>query len=208
MPRKTVKKVTPRKKSVQKNTPTSPRFLSPLFFLVIGCLFLALALFFQSQSLTKYSFASYEFEKVVASESATPTFISIGSIDLSLPIKPTRVIDGEWEIRDDAVSHLTASGNPGEKTNIIIYSHNTSKFFGKLPNVKKNDEIKIITMNGDQHTYIVTATHVVSPSDVWVIQSNNREELTLYTCFGFADLKRFVVKAMSTTTQEDIKISL
>lgn len=196
------------KKSVQKRTSLFRRLLSPFIFLLVGCAFLALALFFQARSQTKYSFSSYEFEKVVASESATPTFISIHSIDLSLPIKPTNIKDGEWEIREDAASHLVASANPGEQKNIIIYSHNTSKFFGRLPDVKKNDEIKVVTMDGQQHTYTVTATHIVAPSEIWVIENNDREELTLYTCFGFADLKRFVVKAIPTNTKEDIKLSL
>lgn len=208
MPRKTTKKTTPRKKREQKKVSFLHKALSPIIFLTMGVFFLGLAIFFQAQSQTKYSFSNYNPRHLTATESAYPTFISIEKIDVSLPVKPTQIIDGEWQVRDDAVSHLAASSVPGENGNIILYGHNTKNFFARLSELKKDDTFTILTIDGVHHTYKVTETLVVSPDDIWVLADSGEEEVTLYTCYGFADLKRFVVKAVPLLASEDLTISL
>lgn len=76
-----------------------------------------------------------------------------------------------------------------------MYGHNTKDRLGRLTSIRKDDIIIVTTLNGEMHPYRVTDLLIVSPNEVSVIGNTTKETLTLYTCYGFADLQRFVVKA-------------
>ncbi len=124
----------------------------------------------------------------------TPTFISIPAVSIGLPITQTSIINGIWEIDKDGVSHLESSAYPGENSGIIMYAHNTHDRFGNLHSVKIGDEIAVTTRNSKLAKYKVASISVVTPNDVNALITDS-ESLILYTCTGFADLKRLVVKA-------------
>ena len=69
--------------------------------------------------------------------------------------------------------------------------------FRPLRDIHLGDEVRVDS--GKTYRYIVSETRIVSPEDVSVLQSEDKAELTLITCYPFNYLgsapKRFVVQA-------------
>lgn len=94
-------------------------------------------------------------------------------------------------------------GNANEVGNLCILGHNykNSKFFGKLPNIKKNAIINLTDISGRTLEYKVYSTSIVSPEDNTCTSqlTNGNTEITLITCYyengSKHATKRFVVKA-------------
>lgn len=124
-----------------------------------------------------------------------PAEIKIRSVGIVLPVKETQIVDDIWTINENGASHLAISALPGMSGNVVIYGHNTKQVFGSLPNVKKGDVIELTLNNGEVFQYKVKETFVVNPEQIEVLQPTKVETLTLYTCTGFFDSKRFIVKA-------------
>lgn len=95
--------------------------------------------------------------------------------------------------------------NPNEVGNMVVIGHNykNSKFFGKLPNIKNGDIIKITDLNNKTLDYKVYDTYIINPEDNSCTSqlTNGKTEITLITCYyenGQAHAtKRFVVKAVA-----------
>lgn len=93
--------------------------------------------------------------------------------------------------------------NPNEVGNMVVIGHNykNSKFFGKLPNIRNGDIIKITDLNNNTLDYKVYDTYIIDPEDNSCTSqlTNGQTEITLITCYyenGQAHAtKRFVVKA-------------
>jgi sortase A len=96
-----------------------------------------------------------------------------------------------------ALGHIPGTGLPGLPGNTGISGHRDT-FFRPLRNIRLNDAITLTTLLGEFH-YRVTSIQIVSPSNVAVLGSTNKETLTLITCYPFyfvgpAPL-RFIVRA-------------
>ena len=126
-----------------------------------------------------------------------PIHLKIPAINLSLPIGETTLRNNSWSIYKEGVSHLDISARPGEKGPIILYAHNTVDRFGSLPFVPPGQKIEISSQDGVTHTYTVVKRFETEANRVDLFAQRN-ETLILYTCYGFADLKRFVVIAQPT----------
>jgi LPXTG-site transpeptidase (sortase) family protein len=124
-----------------------------------------------------------------------PMRISIAPVKIDLPIQQTKIVNGTWEISETGASHLAISANPGQPGPIILYAHNTNERFGHIRKIKQGDRIMLVTTDLKEHTYVVKETRTVAPTELSVFFSRPGEQLYLYTCTGFADLKRFVVRA-------------
>ncbi len=146
---------------------------------------------------TTYSFAAFATDapRSEAKNHSIPTFIYIPSLELGLPLSEATKTNGVWPTYTDSVSHVANSSSPGEDDNVVIYGRNTTDQFGLLTSLAKGDEIILSLRNGDSYRYTVTDLHVVLPNETSLIKSSNKETLTLYTPYGFAGLKRFVVSA-------------
>ncbi len=128
-------------------------------------------------------------------DSKKPLSLKITNAKISLNIEESEIVNGNWEVSRHGVSHLNTSSIPGNRGNIVIYGHNKSNILGSLDSVEIGDEIIITTRNNENHKYVVRSIEVVSPSRVDVINPTEIEVLTIYTCTGFLDSKRLVVKA-------------
>lgn len=117
--------------------------------------------------------------------------IPVHNIDLS--IEEAEILNGEWEISATGASYLFQSALPGEKGNVIIYAHNRNHLFGPLRRIKKGEEVFIKNKKEEVFVYEIVETKVVSPDQIEVLLPTEEPTLTLYTCFGFLDSKRFVV---------------
>lgn len=146
-----------------------------------------------------------------------PAFIS--SIPASpFPYKDFSITIPSLKIKDLTVSvssndfdqnpaQLPGTALPGEKGNVFITGHsslpqvtkpNNPKLpFFNLPNIKKQDEIKVVA-GGQEFSYIVQGLKIVDPKEVGVINPPDLtgRYLTLMTCVppGF-NSKRLVVLA-------------
>lgn len=165
-----------------------------IMLLIIGIILITGSLFLKAHEENKLSFTQSLPE--IVSTSAKPAKIEIPSLHINLPVGQTIIENGKWSIYKDGASHLSSSANPDSNGNIIMYAHNTKKRFGNLTNIKKNEKIIITNTNGQKKEYRITNIQTVNPNQIALLLPTTTETLTLYTCTGFADSKRFVAQAI------------
>lgn len=127
--------------------------------------------------------------------SNNPTELVIGNLNIDLPIVPAQINNGKWEATTKGVSYLKSSALPGETGNSIIYGHNWSNLLGRLVEAKPNQQIIVRYDNGLVRYFKIKSTQVVSPSNTSILAASDDQRLTVYTCTGLFDSKRFVVVA-------------
>ena len=129
------------------------------------------------------------------SGSLYPSQISIARLKIDLPVSPAKIKAGIWEISQDGVSYLVGSGIPGKGGNVVIYGHNKKYLLGPILSLKKGDQVRIKNTKGDEYEYLVEEIKTVTPDQIEVLLPGNGASLTLYTCSGLFDSKRFVALA-------------
>ena len=135
--------------------------------------------------------------------SSGKSYTSIGFINIpSLNIKYQILSKTSEELLKISVNKYWGC-NPNEVGNMCILGHNykDSRFFGKLPKIKKGAKIYITDLEGKKVTYKVYKTDVVEEDDMSCTsqKTNGKVEITLITCYyepGHKHAtKRFIVKA-------------
>lgn len=182
-----------KRKSPPKHKP-SPSIRTKVLFLSGIILLLIPGIFYLNQTIQLAFFTPKVPPVVTQKNLPIPNQLEIPSIKVDLPIVETAIQNNIWEIAQNGVSHLATSARPGENGPIILYAHNTKDRFGQLKNVKKGTSISLGT-NEKTYRYTVTKTEIVTPEQLSIFFSEKGSTLFLYTCYGFADLKRFVVIA-------------
>lgn len=122
-----------------------------------------------------------------------PVAISIQSVDITLPVYEALVSKNKWQTTRLGVSYVSHSGKVGKSGNAIFYGHNWPNLLGNLQEVKPGDYIDITLGSGAIARYQVATTQEVSSENVSVLAETTDYRITLYTCSGFLDTKRFVV---------------
>jgi sortase A len=96
-----------------------------------------------------------------------------------------------------AVGHVPGTPLPGQPGNVAIAGHRDT-FFRALRNVRQNDEITLMTLQGS-YRYRVDSISVVGPEATQVLDNTGGDFLTLVTCFPFYYVgpapRRFIVRA-------------
>ncbi|CAN5144203.1 hypothetical protein BH09PAT1_BH09PAT1_6120 [soil metagenome] len=156
-------------------------------------------LFYEANNPNRLAFKSYAATSVASKSGEMPMAISLPSINKSLAIYPSKITGKTWQTTTNGVSYLTSSPLPGSTGNSIIYGHNWASIFGDLIKVKPGDPIKIIFQNGKEKLFKVQFTTMVNPNQTQILNPSPDARLTLYTCTGFLDSKRFVVTAVLAT---------
>ena len=99
-----------------------------------------------------------------------------------------------------SVGHVPGTALPGEPGNAAFAAHRDT-FFRPLAGIRKGDTVLVTTPDG-VHSYRVFGTRVVTPTEVSVLRSGQRSQLTLVTCYPFDYVgsapQRFVVQAELT----------
>lgn len=144
--------------------------------------------------------AHIEKKQQLADHLKTPKKIIIHSISVDLPIIPATIKDGIWETHDNGVSYLVLSPVPGSYGNSILYGHNWTKLLGGLTQLKPGQTFEIEYSDGSIESFTIQTTAYVLPTDVSVLRDSKTPLVTLYTCAGALDSKRFVVTAKPSTT--------
>jgi sortase A len=95
------------------------------------------------------------------------------------------------------VGHIPETAPPGAGGNVGLAAHRDS-FFRGLKDIRKNDIIRIRTLDGS-YQYRVESTEIVTPEETQVLADTGIPELTLVTCYPFYYVgsapKRFIVHA-------------
>ncbi len=96
-----------------------------------------------------------------------------------------------------AVGHIPGTPLPGQPGNVAIAGHRDT-FFRALRNVRQDDEITLMTLEGS-YRYRVDSISVVGPEDTRVLDNSGGDILTLVTCYPFYFVgpapRRFIVRA-------------
>ena len=123
-----------------------------------------------------------------------PTRIVIPSLQIDIPVTPSRVVNGYWELSDTTASYGLGSSYPGGSGNVVIFAHARKGLFLPLRDIQKNAAVYVFTRSRWYHYSVATIT-TVDPTNVSVIAQTSQPRLTLFTCSGFVDEKRLIVTA-------------
>ncbi|HEY5295966.1 MAG TPA: class E sortase [Gaiellaceae bacterium] len=91
-----------------------------------------------------------------------------------------------------------SSARPGQPDTVAIAGHRTTHThpFWSLNLLRRGDAIKVV-WHGRPHTYRVTSTRVVAPTDWSLVRSRGYERLILSTCTPrFSARERLIVTAL------------
>lgn len=170
-------------------------FRTKLLFAVGLSLVLIPSFFYLNQTIQLMFFVP-KVQKVTAQENfASPIAITIPRVRINLPVEQTAITNNVWEVSGRGASHLKDSASPGQEGPIILYGHNTRDRFGPIRWLSQGDAIYLATNDNKQHKYLIMETVQVNPDQLSIFFSRQTETLYLYTCDGFADLKRFIIIA-------------
>lgn len=171
--------------------------LAKLFtYIGVICITLALILLWQRNNPKRLAFVEAPIGKSRdLSQNNIPVRLIIKDLRIDLPIIPAKIRGKDWETTSAGTSWLDQSPIPGEKGNSILYGHNWANILGRLVEIKPKSKIQITLRDGSKLTFSVESTEAVSPKNVSVLSPTSDFRITLYTCIGLFDEKRFVVVA-------------
>lgn len=192
--KKTVKN-TNRKADVKKRA-TSDKL--PVILICLGLAMISIwgvhkYLYFRALSLSRSQVAAIIREEPKTSPLPTHIFIPWNT---DADIESLALGTDGWQISDARVTYLLGSARPGEAGNIILYGHNKREILGNIRALKGGEKITLTTEDGKAHIYFVKSVKEVEPTEVSLLNPTPKETLTMYTCSGFWDSKRFVVTAL------------
>jgi LPXTG-site transpeptidase (sortase) family protein len=171
----------------------------PEILLISGIFLLSLSLthnFLRSRSLRldQETVSSYVAREPAADQSMLPVHIFI-PWNTDTDITQQAYVAGEWTVSPDKVSYLSSSALPGGSGNTILYGHNKRNILGNIRVLKGGETITLTLKSGAIRKYIVERVTTVTPTQTSLLLPTETETLTLYTCAGFMDSQRFVVRA-------------
>lgn len=172
-------------------------FSKILFILGLLCFILSGYLFWQRTTPRNLAFDLKDPLPIVFSNAnLKPVRIQIKDLGINLHLYPAGMKNYRWESTTKGVSYLTSSPLPGEEGNSILYGHNWQNLLGNLRKAKPGQMIQIFFDNGTEKTFTIEGTATVSPSQTSVLDQTRDKRITLYTCTGFLDQKRFIAVAI------------
>lgn len=166
----------------------------PKALIFLGIVLISFGLFTHTRIYVTYLFNKTE-KPVHQSSVNVPHELSIPSLEIDVAVNQGGITHGEWILSDSNALYLPTSGLLGEGYNTILYAHNTNKLFGKLRDIKTGALITVTSIAGNEYTYKVYERKSVNPQDLKALYSTEKNILTLFTCDGWADQFRFIVKA-------------
>lgn len=165
-------------------------------------LFLAILSFSSAMTLLYFRYGSSplsfdETPQVTSNTQATyqPILLEIKRLGIRTIVETQEVKASIWPETDRGVTFVKGTAIPGSVGNSVFYGHNWSTLLGRLPNARIGDEVVVTMGNGSTKSFVITKTKIVSPNDTEVLDNTSFPRITLYTCTGFLDSKRFVAFA-------------
>ncbi len=130
------------------------------------------------------------------SERVVPVLVQIPSLAINVNVTETDLTNNKWPLSNDSALHWKESPLPGQKGNSVIYGHNWANLFGNLRQVHPNAEVVIVYSDGSKKQFKIVDTYTVTADETHILNNSTDTRLTLYTCTGFLDSKRFVAIAI------------
>jgi LPXTG-site transpeptidase (sortase) family protein len=166
-------------------------------FLGLACYIIAGYYIWLRNDPNRLKFNNYAHAQNISEEKKKfPARITIDDLGVDLPVEPSSVVNNKWETTGNGVSYLLSSPIPGNDGNSIIYGHNWANLFGPLVNIETGTEVVIEYSDKTKKTFVIEYTSVVEPNQSSILAPSNDKRITLYTCTGFLDSKRFVAVAI------------
>jgi len=162
---------------------------------IIGILFISIFLVWRYHNARILSFNTSTVSHEFVSSGIKPVYIKSYPLGIDTEIKDSAIVDGVWQIQLNSANYLVSSAGIGDNGNTIIYGHNKDNILGPLRWIKKGAEIEILA-SCNKYYYEVIDTHEVDPDNLQYILPTDSEILTIYTCTGFLDSKRFIAQAV------------
>lgn len=167
----------------------------PIFLIAIGVLLMLSSAGWRLYQLRVLSFfGNGGAGSVRITNKNLPKAIRIDSLAINLPVVESSITNGVWEIPSGGAGHLNTSSGIGSG-NMVIYAHNRNNLFGPIRWIKKEGVIEITGQDENTYRYRVYETSEVTPDKIDYVLPKSEEVLTLYTCSGLFDSKRFIVLA-------------
>jgi LPXTG-site transpeptidase (sortase) family protein len=167
-----------------------------LFTLGLLSLCYSIFLLIERYNPSRISFNNYEEQRhSVAVAHLVPVRLKIESAKINLAIEPATYTKEEWTVTKRGISYLVSSPVPGSPGNSILYGHNWPTLLGNLTKTQPGDIIEITYNDGKKKHFKITGTAIVTPDETHILQNTKDTRITIYTCTGFLDMKRFVVTA-------------
>ncbi len=149
-------------------------------------------LYHQSIALSDAIIDQYERKSPTANIPNTITVSTLPRLNVVEAIKT----QNRWPVSNTAANHVYASAYPGQPGNIIIYGHNTDAVFGALHKAQVADTITMVTISGETYQYSISEIRTVATTQTELLAPTTHEVLTIYTCTGFLDSQRLVIRAL------------
>lgn len=112
-------------------------------------------------------------------------YIYIPALNLELPVMD------KWDYGRLKISPCRYYGST-KTDNLVIAAHNYRSHFKYLGQLKPEDTVMFSDMEGNKHTYTVTAVEILKPTDVEKVKDTG-DDLILYTCV-YSGTDRVVVR--------------
>lgn len=131
----------------------------------------------------------------ISTKAALPVRIIAINADIDIPVTVGGFVNDKWILSKNNALFLPTSQMPGEGGNTILYAHKRKGLFATLKELSINDTITVYDLNGKTYTYKIYQKEDIKPDQMEKIQTNKNNTLTLFTCDGWFDENRLVVKA-------------
>lgn len=169
------------------------RVVKPSYLLELGILCLLLSLYLHTQM---HTIDPKSLNNVfVSTTNNQPIQIKIPKLNIQDEIIPGGIKGQDWILSDSKIMYLPTSGLLGEGYNTVIYAHKRPGLFLDLNQLTLGDKIYLYNKIGRQFIYSVKSKQTVDPNNLSSLYSAIPNTLTLFTCDGFFDQHRLVVRA-------------
>lgn len=126
-----------------------------------------------------------------------PQKLLIPALSITTSVAIGGLVKDRWILDDKNAFYLPTSGKLGEGFNTVIYAHRLPNLFGRLDKIKLKDQIQVFDQSGKDYNFWVYEIEIVTPNEVSKLESTVKNNLTLFTCDGWFDRTRLVVRAKS-----------
>jgi len=130
-----------------------------------------------------------------SSSPSWPAWISVKNREITAEVAIGGYEDGKWVLDGNYVLYLPTSGKLGQGGNTVLYAHNREKLFGNLKNVSIGDTVILGDNKGNIYNFKVYSMEYIKAYQVEKINTDKSDTVTLFTCDGWFDEERLVVKA-------------
>lgn len=134
---------------------------------------------------------------MIASVAAKPIEMQIAD-KVAVTIEGVKPAAGNWPVSPVGANYVLNSAQLGEAGNLIIYGHNRKQILGGLKQVAVGDRVRLTDQYGKEWVYRVVKTFAVSPGETKWLEPTDTPVLTIYTCTGWLDSQRLIVRAIPT----------